>query len=47
MAKPIRSTPTLNTQQSRVFVQNMASVEKRKVTKEEQFYIDAILSNVQ
>ncbi len=45
MAKPIRSTPTLNANESLKFVERMIEVEKRRATKKEQFFIDLIAAN--
>ena len=46
MAKPIRATPTLNQKESEDFMKKMIEVEKRRSNRTEQFFIDAISSNI-
>jgi hypothetical protein len=46
MAKPIRGTPTVNTQESIAFVTSMKAVQKRKtLTKTEKFFLDVLDSD--
>lgn len=42
MAKPIKATPKLNSEESNLFIKQMLLVEKRKANKFEQFFIDSL-----
>ncbi len=44
MAKPIRATPTLNTEESNRFIAEMLAVQNRKINKTEKEIVKAILN---